>query len=247
MKQIEEAALRASALTRQLLTFSRRDIVQPQNLNVNRILSGLDKMLRRLISEDIGLETITDPELRLVRADAGQIEQVIVNLVVNAVQAMPEGGRLTLETQNVTLDEGYSSTHADARPGRHVLLAVSDTGHGMDAETEARIFEPFFTTKSVDQGTGLGLATVHGIVKQSDGHIVVYSEPGRGTTFKVYLPAIEASPAEEAPVAAVDAPWRGTETILLCEDDHLVCDLTAPVSAGGGVHGYRGVQRPGGS
>ena len=226
MEQIEKAAQRASALTRQLLTFSRRDIAQPEILSINQILIGLDKMLRRLITEDITLETVADPELRPVEADAGQLEQVIVNLVVNAVHAMPDGGRLTLETQNVILDDSYVSMHAEARPGPHVLLGVSDTGHGMDSATRERIFEPFFTTKAVDKGTGLGLATVHGIVKQSGGHINVYSELGRGTTFKVYLPATDAPVGKQSTPKSVAAP-RGNETILLCEDDHPVRGLIA--------------------
>ncbi len=227
MVQIEQAAQRASALTRQLLTFSRRDVMRPQALNLNTILTGLDRMLQRLITEDIVLDTATDPELALVQADAGHLEQVVVNLVVNAVHAMPDGGRLTLETQNVTLDEAYTTSHAEARPGPHVLLAVSDTGHGMDAATLERVFEPFFTTKAVDKGTGLGLATVHGIVKQTGGHIMVYSEPARGTTFKVYLPAIGTIPDDESPLSEPDAYYRGHETIMLCEDDRPVRELIA--------------------
>ena len=227
MEQIEKAAQRASALTRQLLAFSRRDVVQPRALSMNSILADLDKMLRWLITENIALDTITDPGLKSVWADAGRVEQVIVNLVVNAVQAMPDGGRLTLETQNVVLDEDYARSHAETQPGPYVLLAVIDTGCGMDAATRERIFEPFFTTKSMDRGTGLGLATVHGIVKQSGGHIFVYSEPGHGSTFKVYLPAIEAAPAEQTPTARPDAAPRGDETVLLCEDDRPVCELIA--------------------
>ena len=229
MDDIAEAARRAAILTRQLLTFSRRNVQQPVDLNLNGVLVGLDKMLRRLISENIVLSTSTDPQLDSVRADPGQVEQVIVNLVVNAVHAMPDGGRLTLETRNEILDEGYVRSHAEAQSGAHVVLVVSDTGHGMDAATQERIFEPFFTTKSVDKGTGLGLATVHGIVRQSGGHINVYSEPGRGSTFKVYLPAVQ-RPREAPPRASIALlPSKGHETLLLCEDDKAVRELTAIV------------------
>jgi two-component system cell cycle sensor histidine kinase/response regulator CckA len=236
MEQIDKAAQRASALTRQLLAFSRRDITQPRALSLNRTLTGLDDMLRRLISANVELRLVTEPELHAVWADAGRMEQVIVNLVVNAVHAMPDGGQLTLETQNVVLDEEHARGHAEAQPGPHVLLAVSDTGHGMDAATRERIFEPFFTTKSADQGTGLGLATVHGIVKQSGGHIVVNSEPGHGTTFEVYLPATDQAPTEQPPSThALDAPG-GDETILLCEDDAPVRELIAQALRTGGYH-----------
>ncbi|MGD8451348.1 MAG: DUF3365 domain-containing protein [Phycisphaerae bacterium] len=228
MEQVNEAAQRAARLTRQLLTFSRRDVVQPEVLNLNRVLENLEKMLRRLITENVTFEAITDPQLKSVHADASQLEQVIVNLVVNAVHAMPDGGQLTLETRNVTLDEQYADNHTDARPGPAVLLAVTDTGHGMDAETCKRIFEPFFTTKAADKGTGLGLATVYGIVQRSRGHIAVHSEPGQGTTFEIYLPAAEAV-AEEEPAQqkrSTDS-LRGSETVLLCEDEDPVRELTA--------------------
>ena len=234
MEQIERSAQRASTLTRQLLAFSRRQISQPEVLSVNQILADLDKMLRRLVTENITLEIAMSPELHTVRADSGQLEQVIVNLVVNAADAMPDGGRLTLETQSVTLDEGYVTTHAEAQSGPHVALIVSDTGHGMDAETRERIFEPFFTTKTRERGTGLGLATVHGIVKQSGGHITVYSEPGRGTTFKVYLPVVAGQAALSAGDSAPAPTQGGSETLLLCEDDHAVRELTARVLAAAG-------------
>ena len=226
LEQIEQAAQRASVLTRQLLTFSRRGVMQPKVLNLNLILAGLNKMLRRLITEDITLDTVTDPELQSILVDTGQLEQVIVNLVVNATHAMPDGGRLTLETQNTTFDEDYTRNHAEARPGPHVLLAVSDTGHGMDAATRERIFEPFFTTKSVDKGTGLGLATVHGIVKQSGGHITVDSELGKGTTFKVYLPAVDAPATRPATLELGDDLPTGTETILVCDDHDALRHIT---------------------
>jgi two-component system, cell cycle sensor histidine kinase and response regulator CckA len=185
------------------------------------VVSDTEKMLRRLIGEDIQLMTVFDERLGRVRADPGQMEQVIVNLAVNARDAMPDGGKLIIETGNVSLDENYVRTRPDARPGPHVMLAVSDTGHGMTAETLAHVFEPFFTTKEQGKGTGLGLATVHGIVRQSGGHVMVYSEIGRGTTFKVYLPRLEEGQRMDALAApaVIEAPPSGTETILLVEDE----------------------------
>jgi PAS domain S-box-containing protein len=227
LEEIEKAGMQASELTRQLLTFGRRDVMQPKAVDLNQILSGLDKMLRHFITENIELKTAIDPELRWVRADTGQLEQIIVNLVINAADAMPDGGTLTLETQNVTLDKNYASSRADVVPGPHVMLAVSDTGHGMDAITRDRIFEPFFTTKPVDKGTGMGLATVHGIVKQSGAHISLYSEPGLGTTFKIYLPAIESTLANPAAILQPNVFSCGHETVLLCEDDRPVRELIA--------------------
>ena len=250
--EIEKAARRASALTRQLLTFSRRDVLQPRVLNLNSLMEELDRMLRRLITEDIELTTFPGQDLLAVRADAGQLEQVIVNLVINAVHAMPDGGKLTLETYNTEIDADYARTHTEAQVGSTVTLAVSDTGHGMDAETQERIFEPFFTTKPADKGTGLGLATVHGIVKQAGGHIQVYSEPGHGTTFKVYLPAIQATAIDEAAASPPPAPSRGSETILLCEDDAPVRELVVKtlesagytvISAGTGQQGIEAIER----
>ena len=216
-EEIKRASDRAAALTRQLLAFSRRQVLQPKVLDLDEVVSEVDKMMRRLISESIQIVTVATANLGKVRGDEGQIEQVIMNLAINARDAMPSGGRLVIETGNVELDETYVRTHPDARPGPHVMLAVSDTGHGMDAKTMARIFEPFFTTKEEGKGTGLGLATVYGIVRQSGGTVNVYSEPGRGTTFKVYLPRIEGDRAAEAGAAVVAAPG-GTETILLVED-----------------------------
>jgi signal transduction histidine kinase/HAMP domain-containing protein len=220
VQEIMSAANRASSLTRQLLAFSRRQVLQPNVLDLNALTGNLEKMLRRLLREDIQLATRFDPDLALVNADAGQLEQVIVNLVVNARDAMPRGGRLSIETANITLGPGYGPMHANAAPGPYVLLAVSDTGMGMDKETQAHIFEPFFTTKPVGQGTGLGLSTVYGIIKQSGGYVWVYSEMGRGTTFKVYLPAVPdttnvAEPERESPPPAASAPER----ILLVEDE----------------------------
>jgi signal transduction histidine kinase len=222
VQEIVNAANRASSLTRQLLAFSRRQVLQPNVLDLNALTGNLEKMLRRLLREDIQLVTRFDPQLAQVNADAGQLEQVIVNLVVNARDAMPHGGQLSLQTSNVMLGPGYGPTHANAAAGAYVLLAVTDTGVGMSKATQERIFEPFFTTKPPGQGTGLGLSTVYGIVKQSGGYVWVYSEIGRGTTFKIYLPAVSmassVSRVEEErepspPVAA--APER----ILLVEDE----------------------------
>ena len=226
LRQIERSAERASALTRQLLAFSRRQVSQPEVLDLNAVLASLKKLLTRLITENIAIDSVADPALKSIKADAGQIEQVIVNLVVNAVDAMPDGGKLTLETQNVVLDDNYVRSNAEGRPGAHVLLAVSDSGHGMDARTREHIFEPFFTTKPVDKGTGLGLSTVHGIVKQAGGHIMVYSEPGSGTTFRVYLPAVDEAPGAHPLESTSDQRLEGEETILLCEDDNSVRELT---------------------
>jgi two-component system cell cycle sensor histidine kinase/response regulator CckA len=220
VQEILNAAHRASSLTRQLLAFSRRQVLQPQILDLNGLTGNLEKMLRRLLREDIQLVTRCDPQVALVNADAGQLEQVIVNLVVNARDAMPHGGRIAIETSNVMLGEGYGPMHANTTPGPYVLLTVSDTGRGMDKTTQAHIFEPFFTTKPVGQGTGLGLSTVYGIVKQSGGYIWVYSEIDRGTTFKIYLPAVSvAAGTAEADREASAQLTGGPERILLVEDE----------------------------
>ena len=197
-------------------------------------MGELQKMLHRLITENIELELVRAPDLPLVEADPGQLEQVIVNLVVNARDAMPEGGRLLLETGTATLDEAYVVRHPEAHPGQHVMLSVNDTGCGMDAATRERIFEPFFTTKPLGQGTGLGLSTVYGIVKQAGGHICVYSEPGQGTTFKVYLPSVQQAVVATQDVRAAATAPVGTETVLLCEDDPAVRDLTVRLLADAG-------------
>ncbi len=226
VENIEKAAEKAVSVTRQLLAFSRQQVLQPKVLDLNAVVVEMEDMLRRLIGEDIELAIATDTQLGRVKADPTQIEQVIMNLAVNARDAMPQGGKLTIETANVQLDSSYARRRYPVQPGPHVMLAVSDTGTGMDAETQARIFEPFFTTKGLGKGTGLGLATVYGIVKQSGGYIWVYSEPGRGATFKIYLPrAEEAVLAEKRPKAAV-ASLRGSETILLVEDEESLRKLT---------------------
>ncbi|MBI1876795.1 MAG: response regulator, partial [Chloroflexi bacterium] len=225
LEEIIEAGARAAALTRQLLTFSRKQELQAEVLDLNAVVADVDTMLQRLIGEDIDLVTLRKDGLGRVKADPGQIEQVIMNLALNARDAMPQGGKLTIETANVELDAHYAHQHSEVKPGSYVLLAVSDTGTGMDQETLAHIFEPFFTTKEEGKGTGLGLATVYGIVKQSGGHIWVYSEVGRGTTFKVYLPRVEerVEPVKVSPASA--RPPQGSETILLVEDADGVREL----------------------
>ena len=225
--EIRKAGERAAALTGQLLAFSRRQILQPRVFNLNETIADLDKMLRRIIGEDIDLAIIADPKTGLVKADPGQIEQVIVNLSVNSRDAMPAGGRLTIETANVYLDENYSAAHIGAKPGHYVMLAVSDNGSGMNEEIQSHIFEPFFTTKPPGKGTGLGLSTVYGIVKQSGGNIWVYSEPGRGTAFKLYLPRVDEAPGPNAAADTDENEYRGTETVLLVEDEFGVRQLAA--------------------
>jgi len=232
---IAQGAQRAANLTGQLLAFSRRQVLQPKVLDLNSVIGGMAEMLRRLIGENIVLVTLPAPGLGQVMADPGQIEQILMNLAVNARDAMPTGGRLTLETSNVVGDEAYVRHHLGARPGAYVVLAVTDTGTGMSAETQARLFEPFFTTKGPGKGTGLGLATVYGIVKQSGGNIYVSSEPGRGTSFKVYLPRVDAVPDTAEDSDDAGASPRGHETILLVEDEPDLRDLALEILA---MHGY---------
>ena len=221
-QEIANAAERATSLTRQLLAFSRKQMLAPKIVDLNSVVTENVKMLTRLIGEDIDLVMVPGPDIGAVKADPGQIEQVIMNLAVNARDAMPHGGKLTIETANVTLDANYARFHAPVKPGDYVMLAISDTGMGMDADTQAHIFEPFYTTKGL-KGTGLGLSTVYGIVKQSEGYIWLYSEAGKGTSFKIYLPRFsatgEALATQPALAADADQPSPGHETILLVEDE----------------------------
>jgi signal transduction histidine kinase/CheY-like chemotaxis protein len=227
--EIQNAAERAASLTRQLLAFSRRQVMEMKVLDLNALLRDLDKMLRRVIGEDVDLVTLLAEDLGRVKADPGQIEQVIMNLAVNARDAMPNGGKLTIETANVDLDESYARSHAEVKPGRYVMFSVSDTGVGMTPEVKERIFEPFFTTKEVGKGTGLGLSTAYGIVKQSDGNIWVYSEPEKGTTFKIYLTRVEETSEEAGKEAVAQGLPRGDETILVVEDEEKVRKLIVGV------------------
>lgn len=229
IQEISKAAERAASLTRQLLAFSRKQVLQPKVFDLNSIVAEMEKMLRRMIGEDIKVRTVLDPALGNVKADPGQMEQVIVNLVVNSRDAMPSGGQLTIETANVQLDEAFARNHVSVAPGNYVLLAVTDTGTGMDEETQRRVFEPFFTTKALDKGTGLGLSTVYGIVKQSGGSIWVYSEPGKGTSVKVYLPRVTERAEGLKPALPTENPARGSETILLVEDAKMVRDLAIDI------------------
>ena len=232
LEQVVKAAERATDLTRQLLAFSRRQVVRPVVLNLNGLVKDMDRMLRRVIGEDIQLIASLDPELKTVRADPGQLEQVVLNLAVNARDAMPNGGHLTLETANLQVTEDFARSQVAPKPGPYAMLSMQDTGCGMDAEVLARLFEPFFTTK--DNGTGLGLSTSYGIIKQSGGDIWVDSKPGRGTTFRIYLPVAE-EPAEPAQVAGGAPNLRGAETILLVEDEDGVRRVVESMLA---RHGY---------
>jgi CheY-like chemotaxis protein len=229
-EEIQMAGERAASLTRQLLAFSRRQVLEPKVLDLSNVLANTETMLRRLIGEDVELVTKLRPGLGLVKVDPGQIEQVIMNLAVNSRDAMPQGGKFIIETTNVEADEDYARTHKPMTPGKYVVVSVSDTGCGLDLATQAHIFEPFFTTKAKGKGTGLGLATVYGIVKQSGGFIWVYSEPGQGATFKIYFPCVEevASTAKPSRVRRPAKLAKGKETILVVEDESgvrsLVCE-----------------------
>ncbi|MBI3288218.1 MAG: response regulator, partial [Elusimicrobia bacterium] len=233
-EQIQKAGQRAAALTRQLLTFSRQQVPAPKVIDLNAVICDLEKMLRRLIGEDIILATMLGKDAGRIRADPGQIEQVIMNLVINARDAMPRGGRISIETANVDFGEDGARGHPAARPGSYVKVTVSDTGCGMSAGLISRIFEPFSTTKEHGKGTGLGLSMVYGIVKDCGGMIRVHSEPGRGSAFKVYLPRVEGEVEREARAPAPTARARGTETILLVEDDDMVRKFVLRVLGLGG-------------
>jgi two-component system, cell cycle sensor histidine kinase and response regulator CckA len=242
IEEIRKAGLRAADLTRQLLTFSRQQVVLPKVIDLNQSIAGMEKMLGRLLGADVEVTLLPAARLGKVKADPGQIEQVIMNLAVNARDAMPDGGKLTIQTNNAELDEHYASEHLGVTAGPHVMLAVTDTGIGMAPETQAQIFEPFFTTKEKGKGTGLGLSIVFGIAKQSGGHVWVYSEPGKGTTFKVYLPRTDAradvSPSQPPPAEG----GRGSETILLVEDDEQVRALARGILR---RSGYTVLEAPG--
>jgi len=225
VREVQRAAGRAETLTNQLLSFSRKQVLQPRVLKLDDLLNDMENLLRRLIGEDIDLSTVLAPDLGYVRADPGQIEQVIMNLFVNARDAMPQGGKLTFEAANVELDETYARTHLGINPGQYVMLAVSDNGAGMSDEVMAHLFEPFFTTKEQGCGTGLGLSTVYGIVKRANGHIEAESQPGEGSTFRIYLPRSDAEAVASAPLPRSGTLARGTETVLLVEDEDMVREV----------------------
>jgi two-component system, cell cycle sensor histidine kinase and response regulator CckA len=233
---IKQASDRAASLTRQLLAFSRKQVLQPKVIDLNDVVVETNKLLRRLIGEDIDLLTVLEPSLGQIKADPGQIGQVLMNLSVNARDAMPRCGKLTIETSNIYIDEEYARRHVSVAPGWYVMLAVSDTGCGMDDATQKRIFEPFFTTKEVGKGTGLGLSTVYGIVKQSGGNVWVYSEVGRGTTFKIYLPRTDKTVENPVTNSRHDEAPAGTETVLLVEDEEIVRDMTHEILRMSGYH-----------
>ena len=226
IEEIQKAGDRAALLTCQLLAFSRKQVLQPKVLDLNTVVAGTEKLLQRLIGEDIELRVVLNPALGRVKADSGQLEQIIMNLAVNARDAMPSGGKLTIETSNVELDEEYAEMHPSAQPGPHVMLSVTDTGCGMDAKTKDRIFEPFFTTKEFGKGTGLGLSTVYGIMKQSGGSVWVYSEVGIGTTFKIYLPCVDTKTEIASPADGLEKVKGGSQTILVVEDEAALLQVT---------------------
>ncbi len=229
IEQIRDAGQRAAVLTSQLLAFSRKQIMQPEILDLNKVITQMEAMLRRLIGEDIEFVPVTRPNLGFVNADRGKCEQIIMNLVVNARDAMPQGGKLTIETDNIDFDDSSIRDHPLAQRGSYVMLAISDNGIGMDAATQSHLFEPFFTTKSKGKGTGLGLSTVYGIVKQSNGFIWTYSEPGKGTTFKIYLPRVQSAAADTTVEASAPSGIEGVETILVVEDEESVRALACRI------------------
>ena len=235
LQEIQQATERAADLTNQLLAFSRHQVIEPKVIDLNDLVINTDKMLRPFIEEDIELVILPTTDLEPVKVDPGQMEQVLINLTVNARDAMPAGGKLIVETANVTLDAEYVRQHSEASPGRHVMLAVSDTGMGMSEEVQEHIFEPFFTTKEVGKGTGLGLATCYGVVQQNGGHIEVCSEPGQGTSFKVYLPVTEEPYEAQPEIVDSSISLQGKETVLLAEDEPLVRTMVATVLR---VQGY---------
>jgi two-component system, cell cycle sensor histidine kinase and response regulator CckA len=234
LEMTREAARRGASLTRQLLAFGRRQVFETRVLDLNTVLTDFEKLLRRAIGDDIELEFQTDPSLRTVEADPGQLEQVVMNLAINARDAMPSGGKLTISTANLDLDEDYADRRVVVTPGHYVQVLVRDTGCGMDEHTKSRIFEPFFTTKEQGKGTGLGLATVYGIVKQSGGYIWVYSELGHGTAFKIYLPVVEAAAKAPRNIERSGELLRGSETILVVDDDSSLLEVTCDFLKGGG-------------
>jgi nitrogen-specific signal transduction histidine kinase/CheY-like chemotaxis protein len=236
VENIRKATERGSSLTRQLLTFSRSSAIQPRILDLNERLKDVSKLLRPLMGDDVEILIVSKSPAAVVEADPGQLDQIVVNLAVNARDAMPRGGKFILETRTERFDEAFADQHQQMPPGKYILLAVSDTGSGMDEATVSRIFEPFFTTKEVGKGTGLGLATVYGIVKQSSGHIMVYSEPGHGTTFKIYLPSADHKIGLDAnPEVEAVSPKRLGTTIMLVEDDEIMRSLTKQLLE---EHGY---------
>jgi CheY-like chemotaxis protein len=233
---IDESARRASELTKQLLAFSRQQVIQPRVVDTNVVVRDLEKLLKRLIGEDVQLTLRLQPNAGNIKIDPSQLEQILMNLTVNARDAMPGGGKLILETAFVELDDAYARQHLGAKAGDFVMLAVSDTGTGMDSQTMARIFEPFFTTKAEGRGTGLGLSTVYGIVKQNDGYIMTYSEPGHGTTFRVYFPSVRQSPELFGQKSDRSEVARGSETILLVEDEKSLRELARELLEANGYH-----------
>lgn len=240
IQEMIRAASRAAELTRQLLMFSRQQVQAPKILDLNDALTGMEKMLRRILGADVDLVVRPEATLSRVRVDPSSLEQVIMNLVVNARDAMPTGGKLTIESADVFLDEEYAKLHLGVTPGQHVMLAISDTGKGIDKVTQGRVFEPFFTTKEKGKGTGLGLSTVFNIVKQSGGSIWLYSEPGQGATFKIFLPSVDRPKDSVFPPLATPQVTQGNETILLIEDDDQVRVVTGGILRGNGYHVIEG-------